>query len=153
MKKNLILLECCAIIIAIRLIILPAILEQKHQFQQKEKTNEEKRVQFERLRSLAMKERKEMSYKKSEDIHKILEKNKEQEKKKIEIYLKKQELIDRQKQVMESIIQENHHEKIKLKKNKEVKLIQKRRKNEELEQKKVYNVLGKINLYNQSKIY
>jgi uncharacterized glyoxalase superfamily metalloenzyme YdcJ len=105
--------------------------KQNTDYLNKEKMNEEKRKQFEKLREMAMREKKDEFFKKTGVLVKILEKNKDLERKKIEEYERKQELVEKQKNMMESMIIENQKERKILWKIKEVKILENRKKNEE----------------------
>jgi len=82
---------------------------------------------------------------------KVMEKNKMNEHLKLVEYSKKQEEIEKHKHLMESIILNNQKARVEVQKQKEVKLIKGRIKNEEIGKKKVDSILTKISYIEQKR--
>jgi uncharacterized protein HemX len=115
----------------------------------KEQTNEEKKQQFEYMRSLAFKEKKEKSESKTNEMKKVLSKNTELEAAKIEQYNERQRKIQQQKLELEEQQRVELIKKEERNRYRDIHIKETLKNNENLENQKKSYILEKINIRNE----
>jgi hypothetical protein len=118
--------------------------EQRNLYLKKEHQNEEKKHQFETMREMAFKSRKDKNEQRNQEIKKVLEKNQEQEQKKVDEYNKKQQIIQQKKQELEVSQISEHKKKIEKMNERDNHIKATLRNNEDLENQKKEYILTKI---------
>ena len=122
------------------------------EFENKQQQNEMKKQQFEYLRSIAFNNEKTKSFKKSLEIRKVIEKNKDLEIQKINDYNEKQTFIQKRKEELKEFHEEEKRKKLhKIAKTKK-KIESVLKVNEKQEETKKSKILEKIN-FNDEKVY
>ena len=117
---------------------------QRENYMRKEMINEEKKQQFEYMRSLAFKEKKEKSEARSNEMKKVLAKNTELEQMKIEQYNERQKKIQQHKLEIEEQQRLEQFKKEERNRNRDIHIKETLKNNEKLENQKKYYILDKI---------
>jgi hypothetical protein len=120
--------------------------EQKNIYLEKQHMNDIKKQQFEELRNIAFKEKKSQAEKRSIEIKKVIQRNEEKSKNKIDQYHEKQKIIQIKKDELDLIKKEEIKAKLEKQHNRDEKIKKTIVINNELENAKKSQILRKIQI-------